>query len=136
MEYPFLPEQSLYQINLFPLISVKVSTCRKERLKKRKRFLQGVRLNYATTHHHLPPSDTTHHHPPPAKIYPPPPTTTYHHPPPPTTISQNISTTIHHHSLTAKIYHHQPQSKIYPSEKEFYKKNIKNILKYFIFKSN
>ena len=45
--------------------------------------LNGVRLNYATTHHHPPPTTIsqniftiTHHHPPPAKIHPPPPTTT------------------------------------------------------------
>ena len=50
----------------------------------------------------MPPPTTTHHQP---KYI-------HHHPPPPTD-SQNIS------------HHHQPQSKIYPSNKVFYKKNIK-----------
>ena len=55
--------------------------------------LQGVRLNYATTHHHRPRPTATHHQP---KYI-------HHHPPLPTT-SQNISTNTHHDPPTAKTF--------------------------------
>ena len=49
MENPFLPEQSLSQINLIPLFSVKVFPCRKKCLNKRKRFPQDRKYKKLTS---------------------------------------------------------------------------------------